>query len=94
MINKGLYDKAFTKIIQYKKQARRWQRTYTRHLQRLERSVRACYHRSTTVARISELLGTKKKYIRPTHDLLCNCRKCIPSHRKFVAAVTENKPWH
>jgi hypothetical protein len=35
------------------------------------------------LADVDRQRARNRRYMRPTHDLLCNCRKCVPSIKTY-----------
>ena len=66
-----------------------WTKTRDYYYTRLIESeaIISGHYSEVMVERIHRLLERKKKYVRPTHDLFCNCRTCVPSINTYCKRI-------
>lgn len=75
------------------KKVRRWCKKYYREVQELSRNAYKRYYTHPWVETVHTLLKSKKpkKYIRPTHQLFCECRNCEPSINTYYKRIMSIK---
>jgi hypothetical protein len=75
--------------------AGKWIDTHYRQVQDYAATASARYGRYPFVARICKLLAPKP-YRRPTHDLICECRKCGATQangRRYWSYLKQGIEW-